>query len=262
MNDFLSRRSMLAGIGSTAALGSLASQLARAGEAAAPAPAAPAQEMVYSMMFMAGPKTKLDLKKYETKHLPMLKQTYGSSVSRIEMRTAEATAKGIPSDIRVTTSVYIADLQGFIRVLQTSGIAINADLDTMASGPRNIQVDQLLVADGQPRSEIRENHQVVSTYYKDKPDATFDRKYYTEVYLPKLRSYYGAGAVRRVEVFMGVPQGGAKPAIVASTHLYIQDRDAYNTANGEGQKELMQIDNKYTNITDFMFADSRVTAIL
>jgi hypothetical protein len=255
MQDILSRRSMLAGIGSVAACGSLA----RAGEAAAPAAA---QEMVYSTMFMTGPKTKFDTKKYESRHLPMLKQQFGDSVSRIEMRTGNATAKGVPSPIGVTTSVYIADLQGFIKALSANGAAINADLDGIATGPRNVQVDRLLVATGAPRSEVLKNHQVVSTYYKDKPDATFDTRYYTETYLPKLRSYYGDAAVRRVEVFMGVPQGGAKPAIVATAHLYIRDRDQYNSANGEGQKELMQIDNKYTNIIDFMFADSKVTAIL
>lgn len=264
MKDFFSRRSMLAGISSTAVYGSLASQLAplaRAGEAEAPAPAAPALEMVYSTMFMNGPKTKFDMKKYEGKHLPLLKQLFGASVSRIEMRTANATARGVPSDIRVTTSVYIADLQAFIRALSANSTTINADIDAISTGPRNIQVDRLLVESGQPRSEVRENHQVVSTYYKDKPDANFDVQYYIETYLPKLRSYYGDAAIRRIEVFTGVPQGGQRPAIMASTHLYIRDRETFNTANGEGQKELMQIDNKYTN-TDQMWADSKITAIL
>jgi hypothetical protein len=261
MNEFLSRRSMLAGIGSTAIYGSLASQLAHAGEAAPAAASAP-QEMIYSTMFMAGPKTKFDSKKYESKHLPMLKQYFGNSVSAIEMRTANATAKGVPSDIRVTTSVYIADLPVFIKTLSSNGPTINADLDAISKGRRNIQVDRLLVALGEPRSQLRESHQVVSTYYLDKPDATFDKKYFLDVYLPKLRSYYGEGAVRRVEVFEGVPQGSVRPGFVASTHLYVRDRDSFNAANGEGQKELMQIDKNYTNITNFMFADSKITAIL
>jgi hypothetical protein len=263
MNDFHSRRSLLAGLGSTAICGSLAAQLAsraRAGEAAAPA--VPAQEMVYSTMFMAGPKTKFDAKRYEGKHLPMLKQFFGASVSRIETLTANATAKGVPSDIRVMTSVYIADLQGFIKALSANSPTINADIDGFSKGPRNTQVDRLLAAIGAPRSEVRENHQVVSTFYKDKPDATFDTEYFTGTYLPKLRSYYNDSAVRRIEVFMGVSQGGVKPALLASVHMYVRERDAYNAVNNEGQRETMRLDTNYTNITDFMFADSKVTSIL
>jgi hypothetical protein len=266
MNDFLSRRSMLAGIGSTAVFGSLASQLVRAGEAApaaAPAAAAPAApEMIYSTMFLTGAKTKFDTKKYETKHLPMLKQVFGASVSRIEMRTGLPTARGIPSDVGVTTSVYIADLPAFISALRNNGPSINADLDSIAKGGRNIQIDRLLVAIGAPRTEVLKNHQVMSTYYSDKPGATFDKKYFLDVYMPKLRSYYGDGAVRRVEVLEGVPQGEARPGFLATVHLYIRDRDTFNSANNEGQKELMQIDKNYTNITEFRFADSKVTAIL
>jgi hypothetical protein len=263
MNSFLTRRGVLTGIGSTAAYGSLASQLAqlaRAGEAA-PAAAPAAQEMAMSMMFMAGPKTKLDLKKYETRHLPLLKKSYGDSVSRIEMRTANATARGVPSDIRVTTTIYIANLAEFAKSLQVAGAAVNGDLAEIAAGPKNVQIDRLLVASGQPRSEVRETYQVVSTFYKDQPDATFDAAYYTDVYIPKLRSYYGDSAIRRIEVWLGVPQGGAKPAIVAATHLYVRDRETFNSANGEAQKELMQTDVKYTN-TMQMWADSKVTAIL
>jgi hypothetical protein len=263
MNHVFSRRALLAGLGSTAVYGSLAAQIAtraQAGEAAAAA--APAPEMVYSTMFMAGPKTKFDSRKYESKHLPMLKQFFGNSVSRIEMRTANATARGIPSDIRVMTSVYIADLPAFVKALSANSTTINADLEASTKGPRNVQVDRLLAATGAPRSEVRENHQVVSTYYKDKPDATFNAEYFTETYLPKLRSYYNDSSVRRIEFYMGVPQGGVKPAILASLHVYIRDRDAYNTQNGEGQREMMRLDPNYTNITDFMFADSKVTSIL
>jgi hypothetical protein len=267
MNDFLSRRSLLAGLGSTAVYGSLATQFAspiHAGEAAPPeAPsAASAQEMVYSTMFMAGPKTKFDAKKYESKHLPLLKQFFGSSVSRIEMHTANATAKGVPSDIRVMTYIYIAELQGFIKALSANSTTINADLEGISKGPRNVQVDRVLTSIGAPRSEVRESHQVVSTFYKDKPDATFNLEYFTGTYLPKLRSYYNDSAVRRIEVSVGMPQGGVKPAIMASIHMFVRDRDAYNSANGEGQRETMRLDTNYTNITDFMFADSKVTAIL
>jgi hypothetical protein len=258
---------LLAGLGSTAVCGSLAAQTAtreQAGEsAAAPAPApAPAPELVYSTMFMAGPKTKFDAKRYESKHLPLLKQFFGTSVSRIEVRTANATARGIPSDIRVMTSVYIADLPAFIKAMSANSTTINADLEGTSKGPRNVQLDRLVASIGAPRSEVRESHQVVSTYYKDKPDATFNTEYFTETYLPKLRSYYNDSAVRRIEVYMGVPQGGVKPAILASLHLYIRDRDAYNSQNGEGQREMMRLDTNYTNITDFMFADSKVTSVL
>jgi hypothetical protein len=81
-------------------------------------------------------------------------------------------------------------------------------------------------------------------------------------HLPMLKQFFGNAAVRRIEVFLGVPLGGAKPAVVATAHLYIRDRNQYSAADREGQKELMQIDNKYTNITNFMFADSKVTVVL
>lgn len=260
MSDFLSRRSMLTGMGSAAVCGSLAPQLLSLAHAGEAAPAA-AQEMVYSTMFMTGAKTKFDAKKYTSRHLPLLKQSFGDSVSRIEMRTGNATARGQPSDVGVQTSVYIADLQAFIKALQTNAGTINADLDGIATGPRNIQIDRLLLSWGQPRSEVKQNHQVVSTFYRDKADANFDTKYFTETYIPELQSYYGESAVRRGEVYVGVPQGGAKPAIMATLHLYIRERDAYNNANGLAQKELMETDVKYTN-TMQMWADSKVTAVL
>jgi hypothetical protein len=266
MSEFLSRRSLLAGVGSAAVCGSFASSfisLAQAGEAAAPAAAPAAPQMAFSMMFMAGKKTKFDLKKYESKHLPLLKQSYGDSVSRIEMLTANATARGgTVSDIRVTTTLYIANLQQFAKLLGAAAPTVNTSIADISTGPTNAQLDRLLYENGKPRSEVLEGHQVVSTYYKEKAGATFDTQYFTEVYLPKLRSYYGDGAVRRIEAFMGVPQGGTKPAIVAALHLYIRDRDAFNSANGEGQKELMQIDNKYYPPEEQMWADSKVTAVL
>jgi hypothetical protein len=265
MNEFLSRRSLLAGVSSTAIYGALASQffpLAQAGEAAAPAAAPATQELAFSLMFMAAKKTKFDLKKYESKHLPLLKQSYGGSVSRIETRTANPTARGAPSDIRLTTTLYIANLQEFAKLLGAAAPTVNTSIADISNSPMNAQLDRMLVEIGKPRSEVVEGHQVVSTFYKEKEGAAFDTKYYTETYLPKLRSFYGDGAVRRIEVFMGVPQGAAKPAIVAATHLFVREREAYNSANGQGQKELMQIDNKYYPPEEQMWADSKVTSVL
>lgn len=260
MTEIISRRGLLAGIGYTAACGSLASQLvaaARAGEAAAPA----SPEIIMSMVFMGGAKSKLDIKRYTTKHLPLLRKTYGDSVSRIEFRQCNATARGVPSDVIGTTSIYISDLGGFAQKMQAGAADVQADLDQASKGTVLTQIDRLALAMGEARSEVRVNNAVFSTYFWDKPDATFDGGYYSDVYLPKLRSLYGDNAIRRIEFNTGMVQGGRKPTFLTSAHLFIRERSAYDSANGEAMPELMKTDTKYTNAVQ-MYADSKVNTIV
>jgi hypothetical protein len=269
MKDVVSRRSMLAGIGYAAAYGSVASQVlsvARAQEAGAPAPAATAApataETVLSMVFMAGPKSKFDTKKYTAKHLPLLKSAYGDSVSRIELRTGSGQAMGIPASILATTSLYVTDLRGFIQKMTASAADINKDLEESSKGTVIVQPDRMVSAVGGPRGEVREGTHVFSTYFADMPGGTgtFDANYYTEVYIPKLMSLYGENAIRRIETNIGMIQGGQKPLHTASSHIFIRDRSAYDSANQGAFSELMKLGTRYTTLRP-MWADLRLTAI-
>lgn len=259
MNGNLSRRSLLAGASCVVAGGSVATSLlsvVRAQEAASGE-----ASIVLAMTFESGRGAKFDAGKYVSQHLPLLRKVYGDSVERIELRTAAGTVQGVPSPLLAAVSVWVRDVRSFRQALQASSAEINKDLESVSKGTVIAQVEKLAARLGEERSSVPVNTQVVSTYFPAQEGKTFDPDYYANVYIPKLYSLYGSTATRRVEVTLASPElGNSRPHLLASSHVYVRDREAYDAAAGRSFAELMRDTGKYTTITPY-FVDARLTAI-
>lgn len=312
----MSRRSLLVGAGYAVA-GTTVGQLLAVAHAQETAQAQQGQGgsgICLTMMFMAGARARFESGKYVKKHLPMLRQIYGDSVERIELRTTAASSMGVPSAVLATSTMWIRDVPGFSQKLGANAAAINADLDEVSTGNRQVQPDRIVLGLGDDHSQVQPNSHVFSLFYPAAGGAmpggaargpgggpgsgpgagarrtggppgagpggapapgaasggtpavpaaaSFDTRYFTETFLPKLLSLYGSDAVRRLEATVGMDQGGLKAAQTAACHLYIRDREAYDKASqsafGEMQKDAAQFSQ---GIFPF-WADMRVTAIV
>ncbi|MEJ0100642.1 MAG: hypothetical protein WDO12_13345 [Pseudomonadota bacterium] len=213
------------------------------------------------MIFLNDSKAKLDQDRFIKKHLPLLRRVYGSSVERIELRTAQASSPGMPpSPILATSYVVIKDVQGFSQALAANSKEINDDLDATAKGTRISQVDRLVASVGDSMADVKAGTQVLTTLYPAQPDKTLDRNYFVATHVPKLFSIYGGSALRRVEGTLGVDQGPSKAAYLATTHLYIRDRNAYDNAQRQGMSDMIEDAKKYTTIFP-LFGELRVQAV-
>lgn len=256
----VSRRLLLAGAGVVAA-GSAAGRLlpvARAQDAAAPREEG---GICLSMLFENGAKAKFDKGRYVTRHLPLLREVYGDSVERIELRTPPEGSRGMPPALLATTTLWIRDVAAFSQKLGAHAARINKDLDGLARGNRFAQPDRILLGLGEARGEMPSDGEVFSLYYRASPAApAFDAAFFTGTYLPKLYALYGSKALRRLEASVGMDQGGQKAAQVATYHLYIRDRAAFDAASRDVFTELQQEAGKLMPYMP-VFADLRVTAI-
>lgn len=289
MKGNMTRRSLLAGVGCSAA-GSVVGQLlsvARAQEAAQ-AQQGQVGGICLSMIFENGAKAKFDSGKYVKKHLPLLREVYGDSVERIELRTTAGSAMGIPSSVLATTTMWIRDVPGFSQKLGANAARINDDLDSVAKGNRLVQPDRIVLAQGESRGDIPSNSHVFSLYYRaggpgmgrgpggppppapagGEPGAApagnapqFDERYYVEAFLPKLYSLYGSNAVRRLEATVGMDQGGQKATQLAAYHIIIRDRGSYDQESQRAFGELQKDTGKFMQNIIPVFADMRITGV-
>jgi hypothetical protein len=274
MNVTRSRRAVISGATGIAA-GSVAGQLLSIAQAEEAVLAQSSQTggVCLSMIFEDGPKSKFDTDKYLKNHLPLLRDVYGDSVERIELRVIDGTDAslrmipvfgGISSPL-ATTTFWIKDIAAFGQKLAANATRINKELDGLAKANRLVQTDRVIQAYGEPRSAVAADTFVFSLYFRQPKTATavpvFDQKYFQESYLPALYSGLGPNAVRRLEASMGMVQGGQSPAVIAAYHVFIRDRDAYDLARGalaEVNKGLPTL----TQNTTVMFIDMRVRGVV
>lgn len=276
MKGSISRRSLLAGAGCAIA-GTAASRMLAAVARAQDAPGAPGgTALCMTMQFTAGAKSRFEADKYIKKHLPLLKDVYGDSVERIEVRTSNASTQGIPPSILATSTLWIRDVPGFSQKLGANAERINKDLDSAARGNRLVQVDRITWETGDARSAVPQDCDVISVFYPaasrprrampgapaagEVPPPSFDARFFVDTYLPRLYSLYGSGAVRRVEATQGQKQGDQVAAHLAAYHLMIRDRSDYDRKTGSVFSELNKDAGQLTTIFPVL-ADMRVSAI-
>jgi hypothetical protein len=274
MNANRSRRSVIAHAGCVAA-GSVGGQLlslVRA-EEAAQAQKSQTGGICLSMIFEDGPKSKFDTDKYLKNHLPLLRDVYGDSVERIELRVIDGTDAfirsipvfgGIPTPL-ATTTFWIKDIAVFGQKLAANADRINKELDSLTKANRLVQTERVIQEFGEPRSAVATDTFVYSRYFRQPKTVTvppaFDQKYFQGSYLPALYSGLGPNAVRRIEASMGVVQGGQLPAVMAAYHVFIRDRDAYDLASSafaEADRSLATL----AQNTTIMFINMRVRGIV
>jgi hypothetical protein len=158
---------LLAGGGRIAVASAVGQMLAAVAHAqdAAPAAAPAGPGLCMTMLFMQGQKARFDSAAYAKKHLPLLRQVYGDSVERFEMRTANASAQGMPSSILASATMWIRDVPGFSQKLGANAEQINKDLDSVSKGNRLVQVDRIVLQMGEARDSVPDNSNVFSLFY-------------------------------------------------------------------------------------------------
>ncbi len=281
MKGSMTRRSVLAGTGCALAVTAAGQMLTAV--AIAQQSVAPTAGLCMTMLFPAGAKAKFDADRYAKKHVALLREAYGDSVARIELRTAAASAMGMPSAVLATSTLWIRDVATFSQMLAANAERINKDLDAVAKGNRLVQVDRVALELGDARDAIAPEAPVYSMFYPSAaprmrpgmrppgagaaaPDAGapaapgFDAHFFITDYLPKLHALYGPEAVRRVEATLGQDQGGQKATHLAASHLVIRDRSAFDAKSASVFSALQKDAGTFTTIFP-MLADMRIHTI-
>lgn len=260
----ITRRSLLAGTGYAAAYGTLAARLLSAAQAQQAQPASTGPSLSLNMVFPILPGAKIDEKLYISKHMQLLRNAYGDSVSRIEFRTSQSPTNGMPpgsQSILASTHIWINDVAKFSKALAANSTAINIDLDFAAKGPRYVQIDRIVAGLGDDISEVKVGHQVMMVHYPADPSRKWDDKYFTNTHLPKLMTSFGQSAVRRLAGGFGVDQKDDKAKYRATIQLYVRERTAFESAVRQGIEDLIEDGKKFTTIIP-EFNELRVQAIV
>jgi hypothetical protein len=222
------------------------------------------------MIFEDGPKVKFDSAKYVKNHLPLLRDVYGDSVERIELRTApdlEASIRliktygGMPV-VRAVTTFWIKAVAAFSQKLAANADRVNKDLDAVAKGNRLVQPDRIVMALGEAHSVVGVDHHVFSVYLRPALGVpAFDQRYFTEVFLPKQYSLFGPNAIRGLEATTGMDQGGQKAVVLGAFHIFIRDRSVFDEESKRAFVDIREYTAKLTQNTMAVFNDMRVAGI-
>lgn len=244
MSSLVARRTVLLGAGHAAALGSLVAMLpgaARAGEAAA------AQRVCLTMLYPSGDGLAFDAEAFKSRHLPLLKSSYGTAVERVELRIppppppppelAEGQTAPPPPPtppLLAAVSIWLGpNLGDFIAKAGAAAKAIATDMATITRSAPMVQFDVVEGQGGDARAAVVEGGVVVSQFFFAKEGGTWDGKYFGQTFAPKVLSSYGPEAIQRVEVVRGeLAQGGGKPLVAGSINIYLKNIDAYDAAVG------------------------------
>jgi hypothetical protein len=262
----ISRRELLCGMGHAAAFGALAAALPRRLNAADSGDAA----VLLSMNYANAPNAQFDAVRFGAVQLPLLRQIYGDSVERIELRVPSAammpaaaappkqsrswstpgSAKAVPktptmpqppaSPVLAAVSLWIRDVKGFAEKTAAARSQIAEGMAQIVSGSAPIvQYDRVLALLGDARDSIAVDSEVTSYYFTVGDGGQFDVKDYNDNVIPSMVKIYGEKALRRIEFSMGVKaESGGQPPVAAEAHYYIRDRAAWDQASMAGGRQL------------------------
>jgi hypothetical protein len=278
MKAMKSRRSMLAGAGHVAAASMLGQWLpaARAGEAVQ-AQQGQAGGICMTMLFEQNPRAEFDHEKYAANHMPLLREVYGDSVERIELRVTgtaflnsnQQTVQTYDGRFAVlaSTTFWISDVTAFGQKLSAANDRINKDLDGIAKGNRLVQLNRVVLSLGAARDTVKAADLLYAMYFlpvtnpSDVP--TFDQGFFVETYLPGLYSMFGPGGVHRLEAIVGVDQGGRKAAQTASFQVFVGEAEAFNKGLDRANAEMSQVRIRdFTRNTMLLVTNMRVRSIV
>jgi hypothetical protein len=204
---------------------------------------------------------KFDGEYFRDKHLPLLRNVYGDSLERIELRLAPRvpiSSMGLgarasngppPAPVKADISMWIRDLPAFGAATKKAAAEVQADFAKVTDGAAVVQYDQLVAFDGADRKSVPLGSSCICTIYPNSEGAHFDAGYYVNAYMPLLKSTYGDDVIRRIEVCKGAAgQAGAKPLYINTVHTYVSNLDAYNRAMFTAGRKLMAEGPKYTSV--------------
>jgi hypothetical protein len=235
--------------------------------------AASESDILLTMVYPNAPKASFNARRYESKHIPLVKSLFGPSVERIELRVPHKVGgrkagisngpsqvpMGPPSAVLASVSIWIRDLKAFAATSATANAQILADLKEVTQSEPIIQYDRVVSLLGDDSSAIKEGD-VYSTYFPTQPGGTFNSQYYGEKVIPLMIKTYGPKAIRRVQYTLGVKQGEAAPALTAAAHFYIKDRGAWDAAGMQAFGKLAAEAPNYTTVRPWT-ADTEIAAV-
>ncbi len=251
MTNPIQRRTVLLGLGQTAAFGSLAAALPRLAAAAQAQAAAPApQKVVLTMLYPSGEGLSFDADAFRDRHVALLKRAYGPAIERIELRVAPPVPASPPPPpvaegeeppppppappvppLLAAVSVWLGSISEFIQRAQASSREIATDMATITKSAPMVQYDVIEGQAGVAPGSVIGGTMVVSSYFFAKEGGTWDAQYFGKTYAPKVVESYGAEAIQRAEVARGeLAQGGGTPLVAGAVHMYLKDGAAFDAA--------------------------------
>lgn len=262
MINRIGRRRVVTGLGQAATFGSLAAALPRlalAGQAAAPAP----QKVCLSMLYPSGEGLSFDADAFRDRHVKVLRDAYGPSLERIELRVAPppppppVVAEGEPAPpppaslpVLASVSMWLASINEFVKRAPDAARVVAADMANITRSAPMVQFDVVEGQAGDAASSVIGGSTVLSSFFLAQEGATWDAAYFGKTYLPKLMEAYGPAAIQRAEVSRGeLAQGGGKPLIAGTIHLYVRDVNAYDAAASNGNEALMMLNTEWQQYT-------------
>jgi hypothetical protein len=254
----ISRRAVMNGMGQSATLGALAAYLpaqlqaadaaapAAAPAAAAAAPVAPAGPTTYcyTRIYQRGDGLSFDGDVFSNRTVSNMIKAYGKDALRIELRMPVVPAGAPTPKIIAAVSIWFRDVGGFLKTHQAAAKDLAAEMERVTKAPPADQVDEVILALGDDRTLVPKESYVYSTYFPSKTDGTINTDFFAGTFYPKIWETYGAAAVRRIELTKAATP---KSMVVAATHVYIADPDAYDAAT-EKSRELFKELAGHTNI--------------
>jgi hypothetical protein len=257
----ISRRSVLNGVGQSTAIGAVMAALSphlRAAQAAAPAgapaPASPAQTLCLSMLYRQAEGATFNADAFRDKHLPLLRKVYAGSVNRIELRVPTPPKEGsTPPQVIAAVNIWFNNIADFVKNTQAGAKDVSASMAAIASAPVSAQVDQVVTTLGEPMTSVPLDEVCYSSYFQVKDGGTFDTKYFSETFYPRLAELCGAEVIRRIEISAGAaPASGGKLLVQNSVHVYIRSETGYVLALDKVPRELLDEAAQHSNIAPLL----------
>jgi hypothetical protein len=231
-------------------------------------------DILLTVLYPNAPKASFDARRYEQKHIPLVKSLFGPSVERIELRVPHKSSgrkagisngpsqvpMGPPSAVLAAASIWIKDLKSFAATSVTANAQVLADLKEVTDSEPIIQYDRVVSLLGEDSAAIKDGSDVFSTYFPTQSGATFNAKYYGEKVIPLMVQLYGPKAIRRVQFTVGVKQGEAAPAVAAAAHFYIKDHGAWDAAGMQAFGKLAAEAPNYTTVRPWN-SDAEIAAV-
>jgi len=139
------RRDVLSAAGRAAALGATAGiAMSASAPAAAQGGAGAVGEECMTIVYRYAPDARFDFDYYENKHMPLIMEKYGDSISRFELRRGQPGADGSAPPYIATITIWIADSEAFDAAAAMYQEGIRADVGKFTDAELIAQRDRIV----------------------------------------------------------------------------------------------------------------------
>ena len=232
MVSVVSRRQVLRGLSAALSLGSIVHSGIGIAEPKA-------DQRALTILYPSGPDSRFDADYYRDHHLTLFMDIYGSSIERFELCTVQS-SEPLPGGVASANAVrfaallniWISDFGLFTsRSTDAAYKAMGADKANFTNIQSTVQVDEVQVILGEPRSAPRIGDECIQFCFPNKPGARWDAGRYSKVDAPRFLKAFGPEAISRIEIRKGINELDAgAPGYLGSVSIYVKDRNAFATA--------------------------------